>query len=138
MQPQPAEYKKYFEKDPALTRRFQVISVEEPNAEDAKQILRGVGEALRRHHGVFILEDAIDAAVNLSIRYLPSRQLPDKAISLLDTACARIALTQGAKPESIEGLEQNIRYLKNELAALKAEGDVFLRKLTIIKCLRVR
>lgn len=123
-----AEYKKYFEKDPALTRRFQVISVEEPNAEDAKQILRGVGEALRRHHGVFILEDAIDAAVNLSIRYLPSRQLPDKAISLLDTACARIALTQGAKPESIEGLEQNIRYLKNELAALEAEGDVFLEK----------
>lgn len=123
-----AEYKKYFEKDPALTRRFQVISVEEPNAEDAKQILRGVGEALRNHHGVFILEDAIEAAVNLSIRYLPSRQLPDKAISLLDTACARIALTQGAKPESIEGLEQNIRYLESELNALEAEGTVFIEK----------
>ncbi|MGR5284117.1 type VI secretion system ATPase TssH [Vibrio maritimus] len=123
-----AEYKKYFEKDPALTRRFQVISVEEPNAEDAKQILRGVGEALRNHHGVFILEDAIEAAVNLSIRYLPSRQLPDKAISLLDTACARIALTQGAKPESIESLEQNIRYLESELNALEAEGTVFIEK----------
>ncbi|WP_194436118.1 type VI secretion system ATPase TssH [Vibrio fluminensis] len=123
-----AEYKKYFEKDPALTRRFQVISVEEPNAEDAKQILRGVGEALRGHHGVFILEDAIDAAVNLSIRYLPSRQLPDKAISLLDTACARIALTQGAKPESIESLEQSIGYLQNELNAVDAEGAVFVDK----------
>lgn len=123
-----AEYKKYFEKDPALTRRFQVISVEEPNAEDAKQILRGVGEALRKHHGVYILEDAIEAAVNLSIRYLPSRQLPDKAISLLDTACARIALTQGAKPESIESLEQNIRYLESELNALDAEGAVFIDK----------
>lgn len=123
-----AEYKKYFEKDPALTRRFQVISVEEPNAEDAKQILRGVGEALRNHHGVFILEDAIEAAANLSIRYLPSRQLPDKAISLLDTACARIALTQGAKPESIESLEQNIRYLESELNALEAEGTVFIEK----------
>lgn len=123
-----AEYKKYFEKDPALTRRFQVISVEEPNAEDAKQILRGVGEALRNHHGVFILEDAIEAAVSLSIRYLPSRQLPDKAISLLDTACARIALTQGAKPESIESLEQNIRYLESELNALEAEGTVFIDK----------
>ncbi|WP_114764646.1 type VI secretion system ATPase TssH [Vibrio rhodolitus] len=123
-----AEYKKYFEKDPALTRRFQVISVEEPNAEDAKQILRGVGQALRKHHGVYILEDAIEAAVNLSIRYLPSRQLPDKAISLLDTACARIALTQGAKPESIESLEQNIRYLESELNALDAEGAVFIDK----------
>ena len=123
-----AEYKKYFEKDPALTRRFQVISVEEPNAEDAKQILRGVGEALRAHHGVFILEDAIEAAVSLSIRYLPSRQLPDKAISLLDTACARIALTQGAKPECIESLEQNISYLESERSALEAEGAVFIDK----------
>jgi len=123
-----AEYKKYFEKDPALTRRFQVISVEEPNAEDAKQILRGVGEALRAHHGVFILEDAIEAAVSLSIRYLPSRQLPDKAISLLDTACARIALTQGAKPECIESLEQNISYLESERSALEAEGAVFINK----------
>lgn len=123
-----AEYKKYFEKDPALTRRFQLISVEEPNAEDAKQILRGVGEALRAHHGVFILEDAIEAAVSLSIRYLPSRQLPDKAISLLDTACARIALTQGAKPECIESLEQNISYLESERSALEAEGAVFIDK----------
>ncbi|MFC6670676.1 AAA family ATPase [Marinobacterium aestuariivivens] len=120
-----AEYKKYFEKDPALTRRFQVVKVEEPGVEDAIQMLRGVAESLSLHHGVFIREDAIDAAVNLSIRYLPSRQLPDKAISLLDTACARIALTQGAKPEPVEALEQKIRYLQGELAAQETEQAVF-------------
>ncbi|WP_425666799.1 type VI secretion system ATPase TssH [Vibrio tubiashii] len=120
-----AEYKKYFEKDPALTRRFQVVSIEEPNAEDAKQMLRGVAASLQKHHGAFIAETAIDAAVNLSIRYLPSRQLPDKAISLLDTASARIALTQGAKPEVIESLEQTIRYQKNEKAALEKENALF-------------
>ncbi|KJY83406.1 ATPase AAA [Vibrio galatheae] len=120
-----AEYKKYFEKDPALTRRFQVVSIEEPNAEDAKQMLRGVAASLQKHHGAFIAETAIDAAVNLSIRYLPSRQLPDKAISLLDTASARIALTQGAKPEIIESLEQTIRYQNNEKAALEKENALF-------------
>lgn len=120
-----AEYKKYFEKDPALTRRFQVVKVEEPNAVDALQMLRGVAKSLKSHHGVFIKEDALDAAVNLSIRYLPARQLPDKAISLLDTACARIALTQGAKPERIESLEQKIRYFNSELTALNVEDAVF-------------
>ncbi|RTZ14500.1 type VI secretion system ATPase TssH [Vibrio aquaticus] len=120
-----AEYKKYFEKDPALTRRFQVVSIEEPNAEDAKQMLRGVAVSLQKHHGAFIAESAIDAAVHLSIRYLPSRQLPDKAISLLDTASARIALTQGAKPEVIESLEQSIRYQNNEKAALEKENALF-------------
>ncbi len=120
-----AEYKKYFEKDPALTRRFQLVTVEEPNPEDAIQMLRGVAASLSKHHKVFIRESAIDAAVKLSIRYLPSRQLPDKAISLLDTACARIALTQGAKPEAIEQLEQVIRYQQNELAALQKEDLLF-------------
>ncbi|RSD31437.1 type VI secretion system ATPase TssH [Vibrio pectenicida] len=120
-----AEYKKYFEKDPALTRRFQVVSIEEPNAEDAKQMLRGIAASLQEHHGAFIAESAIAAAVHLSIRYLPSRQLPDKAISLLDTASARIALTQGAKPEIIESLEQNIRYQNNERTALEKENALF-------------
>ncbi|WP_261843153.1 type VI secretion system ATPase TssH [Aliamphritea ceti] len=119
------EYKKYFEKDPALTRRFQVVKIAEPSAEDAIQMLRGIGESLSEHHGVFIREEAIEAAVNLSIRYLPSRQLPDKAISLLDTACARIALTQNAKPETIEYLEQQIRYLNNERSAKQTEQAVF-------------
>ncbi|MDA0149657.1 type VI secretion system ATPase TssH [Vibrio sp. LaRot3] len=120
-----AEYKKYFEKDPALTRRFQIVSIEEPNAEDAKQMLRGIAASLQKHHGAFIAESAIDAAVYLSIRYLPARQLPDKAISLLDTASARIALTQGAKPEVIESLEQTVRYLNNELNALEKEQELF-------------
>ena len=133
-----AEYKKYFEKDPALTRRFQVVKVEEPSAEDAIQMLRGVAESLSLHHGVFIREDAIDAAVNLSIRYLPSRQLPDKAISLLDTACARIALTQGAKPEAVEHLEQKIRYLNNELAAQETEQAVFTVGAEVINALKER
>ena len=121
-----AEYKKYFEKDPALTRRFQVVKVEEPSENDALQMLRGVAASLRKHHGVFIREDALDAAVSLSVRYLPARQLPDKAISLLDTACARIALTQSAKPERIEYLEQQLRYLNNELEACDVEDTVLV------------
>ncbi|WP_394251171.1 type VI secretion system ATPase TssH [Vibrio profundi] len=128
-----AEYKKYFEKDPALTRRFQVVTIEEPNAEDAMQMLRGVAASLQAHHGAFIAESAIEAAVNLSIRYLPSRQLPDKAISLLDTASARIALTQGAKPEVLETLEQTIRYQENEKAALEKEDALFSNSAEEIK-----
>jgi type VI secretion system protein VasG len=120
-----AEYKKYFEKDPALTRRFQVVKIEEPSPEDATAMLRGVAKSLSEHHGVFIREDAIEAAVQLSVRYLPARQLPDKAISLLDTASARIALTQGAKPESLEALEQRIDYLQSELEASRTEQAVF-------------
>ncbi len=119
------EYKKYFEKDPALTRRFQVVKVEEPNATDAIQMLRGVAKSLQQHHNVYIRESAVEAAVNLSIRYLPARMLPDKAISLLDTSCARIALTQGAKPESIENLEQSLRYMQNELAVMENESAIF-------------
>ncbi|WP_454441400.1 type VI secretion system ATPase TssH [Vibrio bathopelagicus] len=128
-----AEYKKYFEKDPALTRRFQVVTIEEPNAEDAMQMLRGVAASLQAHHGAFIAESAIEAAVNLSIRYLPSRQLPDKAISLLDTASARIALTQGAKPEVLETLEQTIRYQENEKSALEKEDALFSNSAKLIK-----
>ncbi|MBB1486607.1 type VI secretion system ATPase TssH [Oceanospirillum sediminis] len=131
-----AEYKKYFEKDPALTRRFQVVKVEEPTAEDAIQMLRGVSESLSEHHGVFIKDEAIEAAVNLSIRYLPSRQLPDKAISLMDTACARIALTQGAKPEQIEQLEQRIHYIESELAAMEAEQALFTEGADVISALQ--
>jgi type VI secretion system protein VasG len=119
------EYKKYFEKDPALTRRFQVVKVEEPNAEDAIQMLRGVAASLQEHHKVYIRESAVGAAVNLSIRYLPARMLPDKAISLLDTSCARIALTQGAKPEKIESLEQKLKYMHNELEVIQRESAVF-------------
>ena len=119
------EYKKYFEKDPALTRRFQVVEIAEPSAVDALHMLRGIGESLKAHHGVTINEAALTAAVALSTRFLPSRKLPDKAISILDTACARIALTQSAKPMQVENLEQKILYLQNEITALSEENALF-------------
>lgn len=97
-----AEYKKYFEKDAALTRRFQVVKVEEPSQEVAKAMLRGVAGKLEKHHNVRILDEAIDAAVSLSSRYITGRQLPDKAVSVLDTACARISVSQKSTPGQIE------------------------------------
>jgi len=116
-----AEYKQYFETDAALTRRFQLVAVNEPNEEDAIQMLRGVSRGLEKHHGVKILEEAIAAAVQLSVRFLPERQLPDKAISLLDTACSRIGLSQSALPQLLDGLGEQIRYLKSEISAVKRE-----------------
>ena len=126
------EYKKYFEKDPALTRRFQVVKIDEPNENDALQMLRGVASSLKTHHKVFITEAALESAVNLSIRYLPSRKLPDKAISILDTACARIALTQSATPASIESAQQAIRYLENEILALTKEDAMLNNQADVI------
>ena len=93
-----AEYKKYIEKDPALTRRFQVIKVEEPDEENAVRMIRGLAPVLEKHHGVYLLDEALEAAARLSHRYIPSRQLPDKAVSLIDTACARVAISQHATP----------------------------------------
>ncbi len=97
-----SEYKKYFEKDSALTRRFQVVKVDEPTEEACKQMLRGILPVLERHHNVRILAEGLDSAVRLSHRYLPDRQLPDKAVSVLDTACARLALGQSSIPPAIE------------------------------------
>ncbi|WP_299490748.1 type VI secretion system ATPase TssH [uncultured Shewanella sp.] len=119
-----AEYKKYFEKDAALTRRFQLISVNEPTEEVSIQILRGTSVSLSEHHQVRISDKALEAAVSLSVRYLPDRQLPDKAISLLDTACARIALSQVAEPHQIESEKVHLSQLQTELIAL--EGEVAL------------
>ncbi|MGO4833652.1 AAA family ATPase, partial [Rhizobiaceae sp. 2RAB30] len=93
-----AEYKKYFERDPALTRRFQVVKVEEPDDEAAIAMMRGLVPTLERHHGVRVLAEAVEDAVRLSRRYIPSRQLPDKAVSLLDTACGRVAIASYAIP----------------------------------------
>ena len=93
-----AEYKQHIEKDPALTRRFQVVKIEEPDEAAAVLMLRGVAGVLEKHHQVQILDEAIEAAVGLSHRYIPARQLPDKAVSLLDTACARVAVSQHATP----------------------------------------
>ncbi|GLO63059.1 ClpV1 family T6SS ATPase [Vibrio sp. MACH09] len=120
-----AEYKQYFESDAALTRRFQVVSVGEPNEEDTIQMLRGVKIALEKHHDVKVLREAIDAAVTLSVRYLPERKLPDKAISLLDTACSRIGLSQSATPFQLEGLAEQISYTENEIASLKHENALW-------------
>jgi type VI secretion system protein VasG len=120
-----AEYKKYFEKDPALTRRFQLVQVEEPDEEKAILMVRGVVSALERHHRVQILDEAIDAAVRLSHRYIPARQLPDKAVSLLDTTCARVAVSQHATPAQVEDSQHRIDALQTELQIIgreKAEG----------------
>ncbi len=97
-----SEYKKYFEKDPALARRFQVVKVEEPSEEVCMIMMRGIVASLEKHHGVRILDDGVMAAVRLSHRYLPDRQLPDKAVSVLDTACARLALGQNSTPAVME------------------------------------
>ena len=97
-----SEYKKYFEKDPALARRFQVVKVEEPTEAKCQVMLRGVVPALEKHHSVRILDEGLAAAVKLSHRYLPDRQLPDKAVSVLDTACARLSLGQNATPPALE------------------------------------
>ena len=117
-----AEYKKYFEKDAALTRRFQVVKVEEPDHPTAVAMVRGLLATLEKHHGVRILDEAIQAAVTLSARYIPSRQLPDKAVSLLDTACGRVAMSQAATPAAIEGRARRITLIDTELAILDREA----------------
>ncbi|SSW62167.1 type VI secretion system ATPase TssH [Achromobacter agilis] len=106
-----SEYKKYIEKDPALSRRFQVIQIHEPDETRASGMLRGLAETLQAHHGVLLLDEAIEAAVALSHRYIPARQLPDKAVALLDTACARVAVSQHAVPPSLEDARRRIQAL---------------------------
>ncbi|NHR07325.1 type VI secretion system ATPase TssH [Chromobacterium haemolyticum] len=116
-----AEYKKYFEKDAALARRFQVVKVEEPAPEIAVQMVRGLTPAMAEHHKVEILNEAVAAAVHLSSRYIAGRQLPDKAISVLDTACARVALSRAGKPGPIEDVSVLIDNIDREVAALQRE-----------------
>jgi len=119
-----AEYKKYIEKDPALTRRFQVVQVGEPDEKKAVLMLRGVASVLEKHHAVQLLDEAIEAAVKLSHRYIPARQLPDKAVSLLDTACARVAVSQHATPAEVEDSQRRIESLEVEEAIIGREGAV--------------
>lgn len=107
-----SEYKKYIEKDPALSRRFQVIQIHEPDETRAFGMLRGLAGTLQTHHGVLLLDEAIEAAVTLSHRYIPARQLPDKAVALLDTACARVAVSQHAAPPSLEDARRRIQALE--------------------------
>lgn len=117
-----AEYKKHIEKDPALTRRFQVVKVEEPSEEKAILMLRNITGMLEQHHKVEILDSAIEAAVRLSHRYIPSRQLPDKAVSLLDTAAARVAVSQYATPFALEDCKQRLENLTTEAKMLANEA----------------
>ena len=119
-----AEYKKYFEKDPALTRRFQVIQVDEPDEHKAILMMRGLASALENHHKVQLLDEALEAAVKLSHRYIPARQLPDKSVSLLDTACARVAVSQHAVPAEVEDSRRRIEALNTELAIIERERNV--------------
>ena len=117
-----AEYKKYFEKDAALARRFQVVKVEEPDEEKAIAMMRGLSEMLENHHKVRILDEAITDAVKLSHRYITGRQLPDKSVSVLDTACARVAIGQGATPSAVEDSQRRIEQLRIETIALEREA----------------
>jgi type VI secretion system protein VasG len=119
-----AEYKKYFEKDPALTRRFQVIKVEEPDEEKAILMIRGLAPVLEKHHKVHLLDEALEAAARLSHRYIPSRQLPDKAVSLIDTACARVAISQHATPPALEDCHRRISALESELGIIGRESAI--------------
>jgi type VI secretion system protein VasG len=117
-----SEYKKYFEKDAALARRFQVVKVEEPTEQQADIMLRGVKSTLEKHHHVAILDEAVTTAVRLSQRYISGRQLPDKAVSVLDTACARVSLAQNATPASLEDATRQIESIETELGILEREA----------------
>jgi type VI secretion system protein VasG len=134
-----AEYKKHIEKDPALTRRFQVVKVEEPSEEKAILMLRNIAGMLEKHHHVEMLDAAIEAAVKLSHRYIPARQLPDKAVSLLDTAAARVAVSQFATPAELEDCKQRIINLTVEQDLLDKEAAIGVvnqkRMDTIVECL---
>lgn len=123
-----AEYKKYVEKDAALTRRFQVVKVDEPDSETATTMLRAMAPAMSQHHGVPILESAIHAAVHLSSRYIAGRQLPDKSVSLLDTACARVAVSQSHEPKEIEAINVQLRAINSECDALLQENSAPARQ----------
>jgi type VI secretion system protein VasG len=117
-----SEYKKYFEKDAALARRFQVVKVEEPTEPQAVIMMRGLLASLEQHHKVRILDEAVEAAVRLSHRFITGRQLPDKSVSVLDTTCARVALGQVATPPAVEDCRRQIGYLETEIGILERES----------------
>ncbi len=119
-----AEYKKHIEKDPALTRRFQVVQVDEPSEDKAILMMRGLATTLEKHHRVQILDEAIEAAVKLSHRYIPARQLPDKSVSLLDTSAARVAISQHAVPAEVDDCRRRIEALNTELEIIDREKAV--------------
>jgi type VI secretion system protein VasG len=119
-----AEYKKHIEKDPALTRRFQTVQVDEPDEPKAILMMRGVASTMEKHHQVQILDEALEAAVKLSHRYIPARQLPDKSVSLLDTACARVAVSLHATPAEVDDCRKRIEALETELGIIGRERAI--------------
>ncbi|MEM9031039.1 MAG: type VI secretion system ATPase TssH, partial [Pseudomonadota bacterium] len=130
-----AEYKKHIEKDPALTRRFQVVQVDEPDVPKAIRMMRGIASMLENHHKVQVLDEGIEAAVTLSARYIPARQLPDKSVSVLDTASARVAVSQHAVPAEVDDARKHIDALATELEIIDRDEsaglDVADRRTTI-------
>jgi len=116
-----AEYKKYIEKDPALTRRFQVVQVDEPSEAKAIQMMRGLASTMEAYHKVQVLDEALESSVKLSHRYIPARQLPDKSVSLLDTACARVAISLHSVPAEVDDNQRRIEALDNELSIIERE-----------------
>ena len=119
-----AEYKKHIEKDPALTRRFQTVQIDEPDEPRAILMMRGVASTMEKHHQVQILDEALEAAVKLSHRYIPARQLPDKSVSLLDTACARVAVSLHATPAEVDDSRKRIEALETELQIIGREKAI--------------
>ena len=119
-----AEYKKYIEKDPALTRRFQTVKIDEPDEDKAVLMMRGIVATMEKHHRTQILDEALEAAVKLAHRYIPDRQLPDKSVSLLDTACARVAVSHHATPAEVEDSQRRIEALKTELEIIGREAAI--------------
>jgi len=119
-----AEYKKHIEKDPALTRRFQTVKIEEPSEEKAILMMRGIVSAMEKHHRVQVLDVALEAAVKLSHRYIADRQLPDKSVSLLDTACARVAVSHHATPAEVEDCQRRIEALTTESEIIAREQAI--------------
>jgi type VI secretion system protein VasG len=119
-----AEYKKHIEKDPALTRRFQTVQIGEPSEEKALLMMRGVASTLEKHHRVQLLDEALESAVKLSHRYIPARQLPDKSVSLLDTTCARVAISQHAVPPEVDDCRRRIEALETELEIIAREDAI--------------
>src|SRR3984893_11432341 len=119
-----AEYKKYIEKDPALTRRFQAVKIEEPSEDKAVLMMRGIVSAMEKHHRVQVLDVALEAAVKLSHRYIADRQLPDKSVSLLDTACARVAVSHHATPAELEDCQRRIEALTTESEIIERERAI--------------
>lgn len=119
-----AEYKKHIEKDPALTRRFQVVQVDEPSEEKAILMMRGMASTLEKHHRVQVLDEALEASVRLSHRYIPARQLPDKSVSLLDTTAARVAISQHSVPAEVDDCRKRISALETELEIIERERAI--------------